>query len=607
MKHSAARKLSAILISAAFLTQTILPVMQASAASESDLAAFRTRIREAWEAHETTEISTQRYNLTLDEASDAYYEMLYTDANWFDVASYFSYRGTSERITSLIIRYTYESESYRTRQQEFDAKVAEITGRIDPKWSDAEKVLYLHDYLAEHCAYDLTFSETSYNAYSALVTGKAVCQGYALAMCILCREVGIPCYAATYNAQDDDNHMWNVMEIDGSWYHTDVTFDDAAPDMLGHSSHDYLLQSDAVMLADGVHKTAAEWGGFTDGKTIVCDSERFADAFWVGALDTVHPMDDGTWLYAQKADISSVHSASDVKATLCRSDINGNTETLGTYPAYWKTPHGSVYLNCYISSQVYDGKIYFHTEDDICVVTLGDTTAETIYTLSAEQAAQGLIYGMTIDENGLLTYQVMPSVEFESGSYDLDVYLYTIQLEPETPHEPETTTVPETTTIPETTTVPETTTIPETTTVPETTTIPETTTLPETTTISETTVRSTTTTITTTQRPATTAPESTTVSAETTTAEITTVQTTTCTTTTTAAAPVPPEMQLRGDVTDNGIVDVSDAVLLARMLVEDRTAIITEQGRANADCDGSGKLDSEDVLWILRFLAHLIE
>ena len=60
-----------------------------------------------------------------------------------------------------------------------------------------------------------------------------------------------------------------------------------------------------------------------------------------------------------------------------------------------------------------------------------------------------------------------------------------------------------------------------------------------------------------------------------------------------------------GDVTLDCAVDVSDAVLLARFCTEDSTAVITEQGRQNADVNGSGNIDLDDVTAILRKVAKL--
>ncbi len=60
-----------------------------------------------------------------------------------------------------------------------------------------------------------------------------------------------------------------------------------------------------------------------------------------------------------------------------------------------------------------------------------------------------------------------------------------------------------------------------------------------------------------------------------------------------------------GDVTLDCAVDVSDAVLLARFCTEESTAVITEQGRQNADVNGSGNIDLDDVTAILRKVAKL--
>jgi len=53
-------------------------------------------------------------------------------------------------------------------------------------------------------------------------------------------------------------------------------------------------------------------------------------------------------------------------------------------------------------------------------------------------------------------------------------------------------------------------------------------------------------------------------------------------------------------------VTVSDAILMARIGAEDKNAQITEQGKINADLNGNGKIDAEDVTALLQVLAGLI-
>ena len=78
------------------------------------------------------------------------------------------------------------------------------------------------------------------------------------------------------------------------------------------------------------------------------------------------------------------------------------------------------------------------------------------------------------------------------------------------------------------------------------------------------------------------------------------------TTETTAAETEAPVSVLRGDVNANGIVDVSDAVLLARLVAEDQDVRISTHGLLNADSNSDGMRDHNDVLWILRFIARLL-
>ena len=61
-----------------------------------------------------------------------------------------------------------------------------------------------------------------------------------------------------------------------------------------------------------------------------------------------------------------------------------------------------------------------------------------------------------------------------------------------------------------------------------------------------------------------------------------------------------------GDADCSGKVDISDAVLIARFAAEDKDAVITDQGMANADCDGEKGVDGGDTTMVLRYIARII-
>ena len=61
-----------------------------------------------------------------------------------------------------------------------------------------------------------------------------------------------------------------------------------------------------------------------------------------------------------------------------------------------------------------------------------------------------------------------------------------------------------------------------------------------------------------------------------------------------------------GDANTDRQIDVSDGVLIARYCVEDVSALITEEGLANADADGDGEVNGNDTICVLKMIAALI-
>ena len=124
--------------------------------------------------------------------------------------------------------------NYRLRGQPFvpgsgaqavtvSEKVADIIAQvIRDGMSDYQKALALHDYLTENAQYDVSRSlSCTYDADGVLLHGAGVCQSYAEAYALLLNKVGIP---NTFEYGED--HIWNMVCLDGEWLHVDVTWDD---------------------------------------------------------------------------------------------------------------------------------------------------------------------------------------------------------------------------------------------------------------------------------------------------------------------------------------------------------------------------------------------
>lgn len=168
-------------------------------------------------------------------------------------------RGTvGKLVEKLEVRYQYTQEELAEKQKqdaEQQAAVdAAISSCVTSGMSDYEIAKALHDYLVLNNEYDMRYysgnlPKISYTAYGALVNHTSVCAGYALAYQALLEQAGIPSEYVT-GMTTRGYHAWNIVQIDGAWYHVDTTWDDPVPDRKGYVRYDYFLKSDSVLSKD---------------------------------------------------------------------------------------------------------------------------------------------------------------------------------------------------------------------------------------------------------------------------------------------------------------------------------------------------------------------
>lgn len=100
----------------------------------------------------------------------------------------------------------------------------------------------MHDFLVNKITYEL-YAPYAHEPYGALVTGEAVCEGYAEALMLLCDKYSIPCigvFGDGNNGSATEPHKWNLVKMeDGKWYAVDVTWDD--PDYGDTIYYNYFL------------------------------------------------------------------------------------------------------------------------------------------------------------------------------------------------------------------------------------------------------------------------------------------------------------------------------------------------------------------------------
>lgn len=113
--------------------------------------------------------------------------------------------------------------------------------------NDFDTVKFFHDYIILNCSYSSSNKNYS-NAYGALIEHGAVCEGYARAFKYLCDKVNIPCELVI--GYTNMEHMWNIVQLDGNWYHIDVTWDDPKNKDGDYISYTYFNLSEEQILID---------------------------------------------------------------------------------------------------------------------------------------------------------------------------------------------------------------------------------------------------------------------------------------------------------------------------------------------------------------------
>ena len=131
-------------------------------------------------------------------------------------------------VVSVTLSFNETAENLEENQQLFQKASEEIVQNALVYPSDIERERYVHDALCERIAYDLNASMNQ-SAYSALVNHQTVCAGYAKAFQYILKQLSIPCAYVTGSAEGED-HAWNIVYLDGSWWNVDVTWDDDLED-----------------------------------------------------------------------------------------------------------------------------------------------------------------------------------------------------------------------------------------------------------------------------------------------------------------------------------------------------------------------------------------
>ena len=180
------------------------------------------------------------------ELSDIYF-MIRMDWPEIFYSVTFSYRHyTNSTVVEMIPQYLFSKDKIREHRQAMTSRINKLARQTE-ELDEKNKVLFIHDFLVKNVRYDKLKKEYSHEIIGALGNGVAVCEGIAKAVKVLCDRLNIWCIIALSEANPEKGikyrHAWNVVKLNGQFYHLDVTFDNTL-------SRDDIVRYDYVNLSD---------------------------------------------------------------------------------------------------------------------------------------------------------------------------------------------------------------------------------------------------------------------------------------------------------------------------------------------------------------------
>lgn len=186
------------------------------------------------------------------ELTDIFFLLRLDHPEIFYVES-FSYRYYADSdMVEMIPKYLFPKKKIEEHKKALDARIKKLV-RQAKDLREKEKELFIHDFICENVRYDKLKKAYSHEIIGPLGHGVGVCEGIAKSVKILCDSLGIWCVIAVSEANPEKQikyrHAWNVIKIEGKYYHLDVTFDNSLG-RYGQARYDYVNLSDSQIFRD---------------------------------------------------------------------------------------------------------------------------------------------------------------------------------------------------------------------------------------------------------------------------------------------------------------------------------------------------------------------
>lgn len=193
--------------------------------------------------------------LSADEIFGVYFAVLADHPEFFHVGNQVGYEfdGNDTYINKINLDSkgnvvpAYNLTTYKNMKAKLDKMVDKLIAATSTM-NNFDKVKYFHDYIVLNTNY-VEGKPNSHNLYGVLIEGEAVCEGYARALQYLCNRVGIESLFITGRSKGQ-NHGWNLVKLDGEFYHIDATWNDPTGTPADYITYTYFGLTDKQISVD---------------------------------------------------------------------------------------------------------------------------------------------------------------------------------------------------------------------------------------------------------------------------------------------------------------------------------------------------------------------
>lgn len=191
----------------------------------------------------TAQIDIAGLYLKAADFEKAYWAFDYDNPQFLALGSGYSYYyyPSTGYLKSVNILYGRTYAQMINVQQIFNVTVNRVIDTAKNQLNDYAKLKYIHDWIVNNTVYTLEGPAYKSEADGAVVYKSALCEGYSKAFMYMAQALGFECICVVGKA-NGTAHMWNMVKLNGAWYHVDVTFDDPiTADGRNMLTHDYFL------------------------------------------------------------------------------------------------------------------------------------------------------------------------------------------------------------------------------------------------------------------------------------------------------------------------------------------------------------------------------